>query len=250
VSTQAPGIEWDEVSTVHRGWSDVGRSVDPLHSVVEFLRTYGAIDLNSKFDWPCWDAPSPRSGPTNEKAARRRGDCTEEYAVVLHVAQCLAKHWIQYRDEQPTLSAWASWECEPHIDAEWQAWDGFEFYLNLGLQTSAPRIVYQEISTEAGSGTDEDLTDRELQLSRQWSGGIEPDLFDALCVQLFQTIVDHLDVLTCANETCGRRFTKQRGTAQAKQYHTRGVIYCSKSCAYTQASRNRRRKQRAKRAEG
>ncbi len=46
----------------------------------------------------------------------------------------------------------------------------------------------------------------------------------------------------CRNETCGRRFLRQRGTAQKGQFRTSGVEYCSYRCANTQGQRDRRRR--------
>ena len=51
--------------------------------------------------------------------------------------------------------------------------------------------------------------------------------------------------LTCASETCGRTFTKQRGRAMNGEHHTKGVRFCSRACALAQTQRERRRRYRA-----
>ena len=49
-----------------------------------------------------------------------------------------------------------------------------------------------------------------------------PDLFSAMCLQLFNMMTEDLPVHRCANETCGRRFVRQLGRAESGQYRTAG----------------------------
>jgi hypothetical protein len=66
----------------------------------------------------------------------------------------------------------------------------------------------------------------------------------ALMVQLHNLVVDGLEIRRCANETCGRPFTRQRGRALKGQYRTAGVIYCDAACAKAQMQREYRRRNR------
>lgn len=70
-----------------------------------------------------------------------------------------------------------------------------------------------------------------------------PGLIGALCLQLWNYMQEGPDVLRyCANETCGRLFYRQLGRAEHHQNRTTGVLYCTKSCASAQASRESRRR--------
>jgi hypothetical protein len=69
-------------------------------------------------------------------------------------------------------------------------------------------------------------------------------LASALMVQLHNLMVDGLQIRRCANETCGRPFTRQRGRALKGQYRNTGVIYCDAACAKAQMQREYRRRKR------
>lgn len=79
------------------------------------------------------------------------------------------------------------------------------------------------------------------------------DLLTATACQLHNITLDVADGLPlreCANESCERYFLRQRGTAQQGQYRSKGVIYCSGRCANTQAQREKRRRDRERKAKG
>lgn len=71
-----------------------------------------------------------------------------------------------------------------------------------------------------------------------------PDLLDVLVLQLYNDIARGADYSRCANEPCGRLFALQSGRSEHGQHRTRGVKYCSKSCARAQANREYRRRKR------
>ena len=60
----------------------------------------------------------------------------------------------------------------------------------------------------------------------------------------YNHIVERAAYLTCANEPCGRTFVRQEGRAEHGQYRTKGVKYCSATCARAQAQRELRRRKR------
>jgi hypothetical protein len=66
--------------------------------------------------------------------------------------------------------------------------------------------------------------------------------YHVCCLELFNHIVESARYKTCANETCGRLFVRQEGRALHGQHRTRGVKYCSSSCARAQAQREYRRR--------
>lgn len=72
--------------------------------------------------------------------------------------------------------------------------------------------------------------------------GGEIPLFSILCLELFNHIVEEAAYRRCANQKCERLFVRQSGRALHGQHRTRGVKYCSASCARAQAQREYRRR--------
>lgn len=72
-----------------------------------------------------------------------------------------------------------------------------------------------------------------------------PRVLTAMCLQALRYIADGVPARRCANETCERWFTRQRGRAHAGQFRSTGVLYCSSACAKAQAQRVYRRRRRA-----
>jgi hypothetical protein len=73
-----------------------------------------------------------------------------------------------------------------------------------------------------------------------------PTLYEACALQLYNYIVEGVPFTRCANESCGKLFTKQRGRpgTVGEWNRTAGVRYCSHRCAKAQSERERRRRQR------
>ena len=104
--------------------------------------------------------------------------------------------------------------------------------LNTGLRWLHVRVEGEEI----GSG------------SKPIGVGVpRPGLFSALCLQLYNLVLEgETEIRTCP--VCGVGFVRQRGRAQAGQYRSSGVIYCSKKCANREAARNHRIRKRQENA--
>ncbi len=82
-------------------------------------------------------------------------------------------------------------------------------------------------------------------------GDPKPDLYEALCLQLHQLLVDDLDVRECANPSCRRPFVRQRGRADYGQYRTVGVKFCSVECNnIVKQRRYREKRQRQQKKSG
>jgi hypothetical protein len=149
-------------------------------------------------------------------------------------AQRLARTWLAFVDGD---YVWPVWYADDGIartgkdriswttDSERHAWAEFVVTLNEGLRRFAARaeLVWEDaVIGEPDSG-----------------------LYSALCVQLYNLMVEgHQVVRTCANETCGERFVRQRGGAEHGQYRLSGVIYCTVRCAKTQGQRELRRRKK------
>ncbi len=72
-----------------------------------------------------------------------------------------------------------------------------------------------------------------------------PRILTSMCLQLLEFVAHGVPARRCANETCGRYFTRQRGRSQFGQSRSTGVLYCSASCARAQAQREYRRRSRS-----
>jgi hypothetical protein len=73
--------------------------------------------------------------------------------------------------------------------------------------------------------------------------GESPPLYATLCLELFNHIIENAAYRVCANEPCQRMFVRQSGRAQHGQHRTRGVRFCSSTCARAQSQRDYRRRQ-------
>jgi hypothetical protein len=142
-------------------------------------------------------------------------------------AVVLAEHYIACASGGDVCEAWTRYGSRPLDESD--AWDYFTTILNHGLGAFQVRLELYTLDDEG----------EEMPQHVPW-----PDLYEALCLQLHQLIVSGLPVRACANETCQRAFTRQRGTAEYGQYHTTGVAYCSRACAKAQIQREYRRRKR------
>jgi len=69
-------------------------------------------------------------------------------------------------------------------------------------------------------------------------------LYQACAIELYNHIVEQAEYRVCANEMCGKVFVRQEGRAIHDQRRTKGVKYCTASCARAQAQRNYRYRKR------
>jgi hypothetical protein len=99
--------------------------------------------------------------------------------------------------------------------------------LNSVAAAAAPRI---------------ELTHPQLETRNLAYGRPLPRILTAMCIQALRFIAAGAPASRCANESCGRHFTRQRGRSTYGQSRTSGVLYCSAACARAQAQRAYRRR--------
>jgi hypothetical protein len=184
-------------------------------SVVAFVREHGSIGRTSRESDLIILRPEP-AGHWRHVAAH------------LQQAQLLSRHTLAYLSDSYVAPVWAPLGLN-YDEAE--AWAEFQAALNSGLRWYHARIEAELPGRSWGSPS-----------------GLQPiGLYSALCLQLLNMLTEGLPPHECANENCRHAFIRQQGRAEAGQYRTAGVEYCSMKCARAQASRNHRRRKAAKR---
>jgi hypothetical protein len=138
-------------------------------------------------------------------------------------AQALARHWLAECDGEDVRDAWAGSGLLGSAATHEDAWMQWVDCLNSGLAALRVRA--------------------ELPVS--WSddavvGVPRVGLYSALCIQIYNLATEGHRPRTCGDETCRRRFVRQRGGAKAGQYRLTGVTYCSPVCARREGQRKRR----------
>jgi len=165
----------------------------------------------------------PPSGP-------RTTWMTPVSAIALHVLtlRALASNLKIHFDGggvRDFASAWLS-HGFPVPEKEGQSWLWFDTLINAALR---PYHAHVQFYPNAGTLT---------------GATPMPTLYQACALQLYNYIAAATPFAHCANERCGRIFTRQRGRAQYGQHRSSGVRFCSHSCAKAQGERERRRRLR------
>jgi hypothetical protein len=151
------------------------------------------------------------------------------------VVRAATSTWIAHRTEQGpagTILAWTDEGLTPEPVDEREAVDWMREVVNAGLRVYHPRVML--VADAEGL----DYTVGEFE------GGVT--FFEALCAQLANAIAENAPLHRCENETCGTWFSRQVGRADAGQYRTKGVKFCSKSCAKAEMERRYRRTPKGK----
>lgn len=219
---------------VLRDLADADLSSDAV--VVELLGEYGTIAT------PYFDpgvVPKSHRGrlstpPENDAYVPRwwdqRDDATlEDTRWWLRTARGLAAIWYGVQLGTSPQSAWAD-EGFVGITGETDAWSQFALAIDEGLRPFRTRVEYR----------------REFPGGGFTFGAPRAGLYSAACAQVFDLIVAEETARHCENEPCGRVFVHQLGGAIHGQYRSKGLRFCSPSCARAQTQRQYRRNQNAK----
>ncbi len=202
-----------------------------VEAVASFCRTHGRIAPMSLDD----DLPKRDPGlrqrelflHASEKFGRRYEPDMErfgapevhvdEFTYRVRIVRQLVRHVQAHIRGEPVASCWP--EC-PNDD---EAWERFASFVNAALSPFRVRV-------DLGSYT---------------PSIPEMALYSVAVLQIVNDLSEHVDLKVCAAEKCGRTFVRQRGRS-SHYSRAKGVLYCSDTCANSQAQREWRRRQRAK----
>lgn len=198
--------------------------------VMAFLDRFGAVDPRP---FPGMKLLPPRHYPPTPSEDGLHWSHT---AMWLRAARAMANHWdLLVNGEDPT----DAWEQEGFslVWTDYLADQRFEEMLNIGLRHPAysPRARLTRTTPPW-----DDIT-QEL-----WGNGLLPDLYAALCAEVWNLVAYGLIPHDCANDNCSNRFTEKRGATGAAN---KREIYCEQACTSSQTSRESRRKKAARAAQ-
>lgn len=139
-----------------------------------------------------------------------------EVAFRVWLVQCCTDHVVRHLAGEKTAPAWGE-----NVKTEAGAWRRFQDVTESALRDFHVRVR---------------LTEDEQPWTTTYSVAI---------LQLVNDLAAGDPYLTCTNETCEQVFLRQRGRSEYGGNRTRGVLYCSSTCARAQYQREKRRRDRA-----
>jgi hypothetical protein len=156
----------------------------------------------------------------------QRGDGTlEDARWWLKTARALAGVWREASVDGDPPSAWTAEGFPPGTD--WDCWPRFTAALDVGLEPFRARVEYKAPLNDGSTFT---------------FGLPRVGLYSAACRQVFNLVVEQRVARYCENATCGRVFDHQLGGAKFGQHRSKGLRFCSPSCARAETQRQYRRR--------
>jgi hypothetical protein len=143
--------------------------------------------------------------------------------------RAIVSHWeaFQAEDDKGVLSAWSENGFAKTRSLD-RAWDWWTDYVNAALSPFAVTVDVQH-------------------LRRHGMYGRAITAYSAMVLEIANDVTAGTAWRRCANEPCGQLFARQQGRAEAGQFRTEGIRFCTKSCAKAQMSRDLRRRNAEKR---
>jgi len=176
----------------------------------------------------------------------------QQVAQRLRLVRAAIKHFVAHQEHTDVMAAWSSEGFEALLDHRFRKLD-----VPLGPEVdhiveSAEADAWRLFVTVHAQLLRDHLPSLTVWLRHGRASlritALPSSVPTALMVQLHNLIVDGLKIRRCANETCGRPFTRQRGRARKGQYRNSGVIYCDAACGKAQMQREYRRRNRQRSA--
>ncbi len=210
--------------------------LDDDDAVLELLGEYGVIT------WPYFDPTSipparypllahlPGEDDHGDWWEHRDGATVEDARWWLKTARALAGLWREAALDGDPANAWLTEGFHPGLGDKGVCWAQFTLALNLGLK---PYRAHAELTTEPG-----------VTYGQPRAG-----LYSAACLQVFNLIVEEATARRCENATCGRVFVHQLGGSIYGQHRTKGLRFCSPTCARAETQRQYRRRRKTRSTE-
>ncbi len=166
------------------------------------------------------DVPLPHPRGDASSAPMRHVFHVEEIQTHAECIRAATRFWVGHVSGASPSELQTVWPEEGFPSPTLRtAWNTFESVLNAGLRDQQVRINVSPRADEPAFS-----------------------LYPSLCLQLWNLIDEGAVPRRCGNETCNSPFVRQRDGAEHGQFHTKGVLYCSRTCARAQAQREYRRR--------
>jgi len=225
--------------------------------VLEFCTKYGPVghggDIpGSWLRWEPWRSAVGRGLVLldQNRDTADRVQTLEEIGLFQGLLRGLVYLWMVGSGQRSVDEVLPRWRSDPHAQAahkpgpftygEPAADSAADYWLSPDNVADALRHVSAALEAPLARFHVRVLVDADPAIA------MRANCFEAACLQFTNDIADSADFKECANETCGRLFTRHRGRATQGKYHMTGVKFCSVECARAQKQREYRRRQKQK----